>query len=267
MRNVTIASVQMNCKLGDKNYNINKSLKNLETINNDTDIVCFPEFFTTGYSLDLINKGFYQLAETIPGETTEIFSREAKKRNIAIIGVIVEKDSNKTDILYDTAFVIDSNGKLSGKYRKTHIYTNEHRYFNAGEKVPVFELSGVKIGVAICFDHAFPQLFTMMAQQGAQIIFIPSVVPVKYEYLLELRSRARAQDNQVFVAAINRVGREGDVTYCGLSQIINPRGEVISKSSPDKEEQIIEKLNLDMILDERKREPNLKCLRPEIYKY
>lgn len=267
MKNVTIASVQMDCRLGDKKYNIKKSLKILETISKDSDIVCFPEFFTTGYSLDLIDKDFYHLAETIPGETTEIFSREAKKRNIAIIGVIVEKDSNNADILYDTAFVIDRNGKLAGKYRKTHIYTNEHKYFNAGEKVPVFDLSGVKIGIAICFDHAFPQLFTMMALQGAQVIFIPSVVPVKYEYLLELRSRARAQDNQVFIAAVNRVGREGDVTYCGLSQIINPRGEVIAKSSPDKEECIIEKLNLDLIPDERKREPNLKCVRPEIYKY
>lgn len=255
----------MDCKIGDKDYNINKSLRILDSINSKVDIVCFPEFFTTGYSLDLINDNFYQLAETIPGRTTEIFSKEALKRNIAIIGVIVEKDSNKQNILYDTAFIIDRNGKLVGKYRKTHLYNNEHEYFNAGDKLPVFELFGVKIGVTICFDHAFPQLYTAMALKGAQIVFIPSVVPVGYEYILELRSRARAQDNQIFIVAVNRVGREGSVDYCGLSQIINPRGELIARSSTNKEELLTGKLNLGMILEERKREPGLKCIRPDIY--
>ena len=122
------------------------------------------------------------------------------------------------------------------------------------------------MGAAICFEHAFPQIFTILALQGAEVVFIPSAVPVGYEYLLNLRSRARAQDNQLFVVAVNRVGREGGVTYCGLSKVVNPRGEVIAEASRADEELLVAELNLDLILKERKQEPVLRSLRPELYR-
>ncbi len=86
-----------------------------------------------------------------------------------------------------------------------------------------------------------------------------------YEYLLNLRTRARAQDNQSFTVAVNRVGREGDVTYCGLSQVVNPRGEVIAQASDADEEVLVAELDFGLIPKERKQEPVLKNLRPELY--
>src|SRR5918995_925849 len=91
-----------------------------------------------------------------------------------------------------------------------------------------FELAGLRIGIAICFEHAFPQIFTTLARRGAALVVNPSAVPVGFGYLQDLRTRARAQDNQIFVAAVNHVGKEGTVTYCGRSQVADPRGELVA---------------------------------------
>jgi predicted amidohydrolase len=103
--------------------------------------------------------------------------------------------------------------------------------------------------------------------QGARIVYIPSAVPIGYEYLLNLRTRARAQDNQIFTLAVNRVGRDGETTYCGLSKIVNPRGEVIAEASQIEEELLVAEIDLNMILKERKQEPVFRSMRPELYNY
>ncbi len=189
---ITVSLVQMRCQVKDKERNLARALDFLEQLRNtvETDIVCFPELFTTGYNLDLIGDEFHALAETIPGETTEVMSRAAKECGVAILGTIVEKDERGN--LYDTTFVIDANAGLIGKYRKSHLYPAEYRYFTSGNELPVFELARDRIGVAICFEHAFPQIFTTFALLEAKVVFIPSAVPVGYEYLLNLRTRARA---------------------------------------------------------------------------
>ncbi len=264
MEQATISAVQMDCTIKDKNKNLNKALLFLDQLKGKTDVVCFPELFTTGYNIDLIGDNFEDLAEPIPGETTELISRKAKESKLAVLGTIVEKAGN---LLYDSTFIIDKNGSLLGKYRKSHLYPREHNYFSSGNELPVFEVAGVKVGIAICFEHAFPPIFTTYALKGAQIIFIPSAVPTGYEYLLNLRTKARAQDNQLFVAAVNLVGQEGDLTYCGLSQLINPKGKIITQASPKKEEVLTSKLDLSLIESERRQEPMLENLRPKLYNF
>lgn len=265
-KKIRLALIQMDCKVIDKNNNHNHALNFLDKVKMKTDIACFPEFFTTGYNLNIIGDKFYDLAETIPGKTTKMLGKKAKEKRLAIVGTIVEKDILREGILYNTAFVIDKDGRLVGKYRKFYLYPPEHCYFRPGSELPIFDLGITKVGIAICYDHAFPELFRVLALKGAEIVFIPSAVPQGYEYLLNLRTRARAQDNQFFVAAINRVGQEGQVKYCGLSKIINPRGEVIAEASLDKEEIVYCKVDINQILQERKQEPILRSLRSEIYK-
>jgi predicted amidohydrolase len=255
----------MDCALQDKKKNLEKANDFIDQIVGEADVVCFPELFTTGYNLDLIGDDFFQLAESIPGPTTEIMGRQAKKHDLAIVGTIVEKDNDREGVLYDSTFFLDSKGELVGKYRKSHLYPTEHRYFRSGNRLPVFDLGGFKAGAAVCFDHAFPQIFSILALQGAEVVFIPSVVPIGYEYLLELRTRARAQDNQIFTVAVNRVGQEGEVTYCGLSHVANPRGEVLAKAASSKEEILVAELDLGLILKERMQEPILRSIRPELY--
>jgi len=264
-KNLQVALVQMDCRIKDKEYNFNRTFNFLKKAEGKADIICFPEFFTTGYSLDLIGDDFYNLAETIPGETTKMLSRKAKEYRLAIVGGIVEKDDLKEGVLYDTAFIIDAEGNLVGKYRKFHLYPTEYRFFRPGDDLPTFDIGIAKIGVAICYDHAFPELFRLLSLKGAQIVFIPSAVPQGYEYLLNLRTRARAQDNQIFVAAVNRVGQEGKIRYCGLSKMVNPKGEVIAEALPDKEEILFVSIDLELILNERKQEPILRNLRKDLY--
>lgn len=260
-----VGLVQIDCRPNDKEHNLAHAIRWLKSIPEGVDISCLPEFFNSGYHHDLIGSNFFHLAETIPGATTDALGEIARDNGMAILGNIPEADPMQAGVLYDTTFVLNHRGELIGRYRKTHLYPNENRYFRAGDDFPVFDLGGVRIGTATCFDHAFPEVFSSLAVRGAEIIFIPSAVPVNYEYLLNLRTRARAQDNQLWVAAVNRVGTEGEVTYCGLSKVVNPRGEVVAEASPDKEEILTADVDLTAILREREQEPVLRTRRPKLY--
>ncbi len=259
-----IALVQLDAQLMDKDYNIKKALYLAQT-SKQADIICFPELFTTGYNLDLIGDRFYELAETIPGETTERMGRFAKEFQSAIIGSIVERHPLHEEILYNTAFIINKDGELIGKYRKYHLYPSEYKYFNPGTTASVFNINSVKIGISICYDHAFPELFRLLTLKGAQLIFILSAVPKGYEYLLNLRAKARAQDNQIFIAHVNRVGKEGEIEYCGLSKVVNPRGETLVEASETEEEVINVNINFLLNSQQKRQERILKSLRPELY--
>jgi predicted amidohydrolase len=262
---IRAAIIQMDCRLKDKAHNLEKAVGFLQELEEGTDIVCFPELFTTGYNLELIGEKFYELAEKIPGPTTDLLAEKAQEKNLAILGNIVEKESGNDSRLFDTAFAIDREGRLVGKYRKYYLYPPERRLFHPGKDISVVDLGVARGGMAICFDHAFPELFRVLGVKGAQFVFIPSAVPVGYEYLLNLRTRARAQDNQFFVLAANRVGTEAEVQYCGSSKIVDPKGEVLVEASGHEEQIISRMLNLSEIAMERKQEPVLYSLRREIY--
>lgn len=135
-----LALIQMDCEIKEKEINLSRALDFLKKVDMKTDIACFPEFFTTGYNLDIIGEGFYNLAETIPGKTTEVLGGKAKEKGLVVTGSIVEKDCLREGVLYDTAFVIGKNGNLVGKYRKFYLYPTEHRYFRPGSEFSVIDL-------------------------------------------------------------------------------------------------------------------------------
>jgi predicted amidohydrolase len=263
-RQITIAVVQMKCSLKDKEANIQKAGQFLARLRTPQ-IVCFPELFTTGYNLDELAEDLYALGEPIPGPTTERMRDWARRHSKVILGNIVEREGVKGEVLYDTTFVISATGRLIGKYRKTHLYPTERHHFRPGHELPVFQLAGLKVATATCYDLAFPELFRTLALRGAEIVFLPSATPRGYEYLLDVRTVARAQDNQVFVAVANHVGYEGQVEYCGLSLIANPRGEMIAQASPHAEEIITARLDLSLIAQERAQEQIFENLRLELY--
>ena len=257
---VRIALIQMDTFLGDKKSNLEKGLKCMEEAKRKgANIVSCPELFTTGYELTL--QQYLALAETIPGETTEKMGEEG----LTIIGGIIEKDERIKGVLYDSAFIVEDS-RFLGKYRKTHLYPTEHQFFRAGNDFPVFDSVFGKIGMAICFDHAFPEIFRIYALKGAEIVFIPSAVPKGYEHLLELRTRARAQDNQIFVAGVNRCGKEKNKEYCGRSLIVDPKGNTIVEAG-EKEEIVYATIDLKDIEKERISEPVLRSRRSELYEH
>jgi predicted amidohydrolase len=250
----------MNLLLGKKKRNLERSLSFLEEAKKQgANIICFPEFFTTSYKLTL--NQYQALAETIPGETTDRIRSLSK--GLTIIGGIVEKDDRIKGLLYDSAFIVE-NSKLIGKYRKTHLYPTEHQFFRAGKELPVFSSIFGKIAIAICFDHAFPEIFRIYALKGAELVFIPTAVPKGYEHLLELRTRARAQDNQIFVASANGCGKEKDKQYCGGSLVVDPKGRIIARGG-EQEEIVYANIELEDIEKERILEPVFRSRRSELY--
>jgi predicted amidohydrolase len=262
---ITVGLVQMRCEPGDKAANIERAEHLLSELAGRVKIACLPEMFELGYDLGGLGAALFELAEPVPGPTSDRLALLARKLGLAIVGGVTERDPDVADLLYDTTILLDRQGELVGRYRKSHLYPTEHAYFRPGSELPVFELAGLRIGIAICFEHAFPQIFTTLARRGAALVVNPSAVPVGFGHLQDLRTRARAQDNQIFVAAVNHVGQEGRVTYCGRSQVADPRGEVVAVAPDAAEAAIVAELDLNVIRQQRKQEPVFRVLRPELY--
>jgi len=271
---VRVAAIQMNCHLADMTANLAQAETLLTEAAGQADIACLPELFNIGYHLDALGERLFDLAEPVPagphdpaGPTVTRLCELAAHLNLAIIAGLAERDPLATGLLYDSAVLINRHGHICGRYRKSHLYPTEHRFFRPGDILPVFELDGLRVGLAICFEAAFPPIFSTLALQGAQVIFNPSAVPVGYGYLQDLRTRARAQDNQLFVVAVNHVGAEGDVTYCGQSQVADPRGDILALAPEDRPAAVLAELDLALIRDQRLQEPILRGFRPELYRF
>lgn len=258
---LTVAVAQTSPQLGEVETNLRQAEEIVASLAGHVDLVVFPELFTTGYDLEHLE--LRRLAERLPsGPTTRRLGRAAAEARLAIIGSIVEEDAGR---LYDTAIVIDRRGELAGRYRKSHLYPAERDHFAAGSELEVVDVDGLRLGLAICFEHAFPEIFAELALAGAQLVAIPSAVPRGFEYLLELRSRARAQDNQLFVAASNLAGNDGRTTWCGGSLIVDPRGDVLARAGSDEERIIVAAIDLSLIERERAQEPIWANRRPRLY--
>lgn len=271
---VRVAALQMNCQLADTAANLAQAEALLAEVAGRADVACLPELFTTGYNLDALGNTLFDLAEVVPakpddatGPTVTRLCQVASTLDLAILAGLAERDPLVTGLLFDTVVLINRHGRICGRYRKSHLYPAEHVYFQPGQALPAFDLDGLHVGLAICFEAAFPPIFSTLALQGVQIVFNPSAVPVGYGHLQELRTRARAQDNQNYVVAVNHVGREGDVTYCGQSQIADPRGDVVVMAPADRPAAIVAELDFDLIAQQRQQEPILRGFRPEFYQF
>lgn len=271
---VCVAAIQMTCQLGDPTVNLAQAETLLTEVAGQADIACLPELFNIGYHLDALGQRLFDLAEPVPagqqdptGPTVTHLCELAARLDLAIIAGLAERDPLVTGLLYDSVVLINRHGRICGRYRKSHLYPTEHRFFRPGDTLPVFELDGLRVGLAICFEAAFPPIFSTLALQGAQVVFNPSAVPVGYGYLQDLRTPARAQDNQLFVVAVNHAGAEGDVTYCGQSQVADPRGDILALAPEDDAAAIVAELDLELIRDQRLQEPILRGFRPELYRF
>jgi predicted amidohydrolase len=256
-----VAVAQTAPGFGDVDANLVDAERTIGAFSDKADVIVFPELFTTGYRRDGMDHP--GLAESLAdGPSISRLRRAAGDAHLTVVGTLLEAADG---LVYDTAVVIDPAGRLAGSYRKSHLYPAERAHFAAGDALEVIDAGVARIGLAICFEHAFPEIFTELALGGADLIAIPSAVPVGYEYLLELRTRARAQDNQVFVAASNLVGFDGVTDWCGRSMIVGPRGEVLAAAGGDEPATIEAVLDPAQVAAEREQEPALTNRRPELY--
>jgi N-carbamoylputrescine amidase len=237
-------------------------------------ILCLQEIFYGPYFCAEQDVRWYEMTERVPdGPTVKLMQKVAAKHKMAIVVPIYEEEM--TGLYYNTAAVIDADGRYLGKYRKHHIPQVapgfwEKFYFTPGDGgYPVFQTRFAKVGVYICYDRHFPEGARALGLNGAEVVFNPSAtVAGLSEYLWELEQPAHAVANGYFVAAINRVGVEkpwkiGE--FYGKSYFCNPRGKIIAQASRDKDELVVADLDLDMIAEVRKTWQFFRDRRPDSY--
>ncbi|NOR20996.1 MAG: acyltransferase [Xanthomonadales bacterium] len=239
-------------------------------------VLCFQEVFTQPYFCPGQERKWYAAAEAIPsGHTTQLMQEYAKKHNMVIVVPIYEE--TMAGVYYNTAAVIDADGKFLGKYRKTHIPQvdpgfYEKFFFKPGNLgYPVFQTAYCKLGVYICYDRHFPEGWRALALNGAEYIVNPSAtVAGLSKYLWELEQPASAVANGVFIGAINRVGKEEPWAeqmgeFYGSTYIVNPRGEIEAQASYADDELLVHEIDLDMIREVRDTWQFFRDRRPEMY--
>ena len=244
-----ISIAQMDIVLGDKERNIRKGVSFIEeAVKRKSDIIVFPELWTTGYAKDV-----KELAEPLNGKTIKKLTETAKEKNIKIFGSIAENH-------YNTMHYISSKG-LEASYRKIHLFSlmNEERFFAAGNKIGLKE----NIGMMICYDLRFPELSRKLTMNGAEILIISAEWP--YPRIEHWRTllKARAIDNLVYVIGCNRVGNDGKFEYFGHSSVIDPWGRRMIEGGKD-EALLTCEIDLSLVKEVRKKFPVLKDIK-EIY--
>ncbi len=235
-------------------------------------ILCLQEIFNTPYFCPGQDSAWYASAESVPGPTVEQMQEYAKKYNMVIIVPVYEKE--QAGVLYNTAAVIDADGTYLGKYRKNHIpHTSgfwEKFFFRPGNLgYPVFETAYANIGVYICYDRHFPEGARALGLNGAEIVYNPSAtVAGLSQYLWKLEQPAHAVANGYFMGCINRVGKEKPWDlgqFYGSSYFVDPRGNIFSSASENKDELLVAEFDLDMIDEVRSTWQFYRDRRPESY--
>ncbi len=223
-------------------------------------VLCMQEIFNHPYFCCVKDPKWFEGAEPVEGgPTVTVLSALAKKHSMVIVAPVYELAQNGGR--YNTAAVIDADGKLLGKYRKVHVPNRpqgsaEQFYFEHGDLgFPVFDTAYCKLGVYICYDRHFPEGWRALALNGAQYIVNPSAtVAGTSQYAWKLEQPAAALANDVYIGAINRVGTEAPWNlgrFYGSSYFVSPRGEIIAQASEDKDELLVADMDLALIEETR----------------
>jgi N-carbamoylputrescine amidase len=241
-------------------------------------IVCLQELFNIPYFCKRQDTEFFDLAEPIPGPTTEAMASLAKELGVVIIVPLFEKRG--AGLYHNTVAVIDADGSYLGKYRKMHIPQDpgfeEKFYFTPGDLgYPVWNTRFGRIGVLICWDQWYPEGARLAALAGAEIILYPTAIGWLPEEKAALGSaqhcawetvqRGHAVANGCYIAAVNRTGFQIDTEFWGQSFVANPYGEIIAKGSVDREETLIVPCDLKKVEDFRRIWPFFRDRRIDTY--
>lgn len=241
-------------------------------------VIGLQELFRSPYFCQSEDQRHFKLAETIPGPSTEALGQLARDNEVVIVASLFEKRS--AGIYHNTAVVIDADGTIAGKYRKMHIPDDplyyEKFYFTPGDLgFPSYQTRYAKVGALVCWDQWFPEAARLASLHGAQILFYPTAigwipnepraVAENQREAWEVIQRSHAVANGVYVAAVNRVGREGKLRFWGNSFIAGPFGEVVARAAGAREEILIAKCDLGKIEETRQGWPFLRDRRIDAY--
>jgi N-carbamoylputrescine amidase len=260
MSKVKVGLVQMSC-VKEAQPNMDKAIAGIrDAAKNGAQIICLQELFTSLYFCDVEDYENFKLAESIPGQSTDVLSAIAKELNVVIIASLFEKRAQ--GIYHNTTAVLDADGAYLGKYRKMHIPDDpayyEKFYFTPGDLgYKIFETKFAKIGVLICWDQWYPEAARITALMGAEILFYPTAIGwstaqdeatnTEQYNAWQIMQRAHAVSNGVHVVSVNRVGLEqnGLMKFWGGSFVSNPFGGLLYLASHDKEENAVVEIDLE----------------------
>ena len=273
---ISVGLVQMACS-PDASKNLEKAVDSIRAAaKQGAQIICLPELFLTQYFCQTEDPDNFSLAEPLPGPTSTTLSNLAKELQVVLIVPLFEKRTQ--GIYHNTAIVIDADGSIAGTYRKMHIPDDpcffEKFYFTPGDTgFKSFSTRYGKVGVLICWDQWFPEAARLTALSGAQFLFYPTAIGYQDEdakvsqqqiSAWETIQKSHAISNGVFLASVNRVGRENALTFWGKSFICNPFGEVIGQAE-DEPQILIAKCPLSEIESTRQNWPFLRDRRVDAY--
>ncbi len=256
-RDVTIASVQMDVKIGDQVTTLARMAEWIDrAAGRGADIVLFPELvLSAGYSL---GDKFYDVAETIPGPGTEALARKAKEHKLYVVAGMAERDATGT--VYNSAVIVGRDGAVAGAYRKTHIFPATESFFAVGSDLSVFDLDFGRVAVPICYDLEYPEPARVLCLKGAELLLSMAAhwigtgsVGTPANFITTIYA-ARALENRVPVVLANRVGYDPGLkdNFIGLSRIVDADGMTIAAMTDDSEGMIT--ATLDLNEERRKRQ-------------
>ena len=280
MSKVNVGLVQMGCT-ADAKENVSKAIAGIRNAAaQGAQIVCLQELFTSLYFCDVEAYENFELAEAIPGATTDVLSTVAKETGVVIIASLFEKRAQ--GLYHNTTAVIDADGTYLGKYRKMHIPDDpayyEKFYFTPGDLgYKVFETKFAKIGVLICWDQWYPEAARLTSLMGAEILFFPTAIGwatsqdeatnTEQYNAWQTIQRSHAIANGVHVVSVNRVGfeQDGAMKFWGGSFVSNPFGTLLSKASHENEEVVVTEIDLDKTDSYRTHWPFMRDRRIDSY--
>ncbi|MFM8253229.1 MAG: carbon-nitrogen hydrolase [Planctomycetota bacterium] len=263
----------------DKQENVQRTLEGIETAaSRGAQIVCLQELFHGQYPCQTEDHNRFAEAESIPGPTSEALAQAARQHQIVIVGSLFERRA--AGLYHNTATVHDADGTLLGIYRKMHIPDDpryyEKFYFTPGDLgFRSFETRFAKIGVCICWDQWYPEAARLTALHGAEVIFYPTAIGwlpeeraqygASQHQAWETMMRSHSIANGVYVAAANRVGREGDIEFWGASFVSDPYGNVLQRANHDEEGVVFVDIDRSLLDVARTHWPFLRDRRIDAY--
>jgi N-carbamoylputrescine amidase len=263
----------------DPSANLARTLDRIEeAAKKGAQVVCLQELFRTRYFCQSEDASFFNLAEAVPGPTTEAIGRVARERSVAVIASLFERRA--AGVYHNTAVLIGEDGAVQGIYRKMHIPDDplyyEKYYFTPGDTgFRSFAIKPARVGTLVCWDQWYPEAARLTALQGAEVLFYPTAIGwhprEKAEWgaaqhdAWETIQRSHAIANGVFVVVVNRVGVEGGLEFWGGSFVADPFGRILFKASATKEEVHVVACDLERIEETRRNWPFLRDRRIDAY--
>jgi predicted amidohydrolase len=260
-----VAVAQISCSLGDPDANLLK-VRDFSHRARDAgaELIVFPEMTDTGYSMPVIQAH----AASWSGGFVPGLQEIARQLSIAIVSGVSERDGAS---IYNSQVFVDQQGKIIAKYRKTHLYAvapvEEQTCFAAGDRFASFAFGNLHLGFSICYDLRFPEMYRKLAtEQKVGAFIVSSAWPFPRIEHFRTLALARAIENQSYVIASNRVGKDYDLWFCGSSAIIDPRGVVTAAASADREELIQADVSEELVRSVRSRVESFAHRRQDLYK-